>query len=76
MLLKLEPPRPGAGRAGEPPPPPEPVTDFIHYSAPYDFMLSKTNRLSAISPPWSQLTAYDLNTGTISGRSQWRRHRA
>jgi len=34
------------------------------YWAPYDFLLS-TNRLSAIGPPWSQLTAYDLNTGTI-----------
>jgi quinoprotein glucose dehydrogenase len=33
--------------------------------APYDFMLATSNRLSAIGPPWSQLTAYDLNTGTI-----------
>ena len=76
MILKLEPPRPARGRAGEPASsepassePPRPpaalVTDFIQYSAPYDFMLSKSNRLSAISPPWSQLTAYDLNTGTI-----------
>ena len=24
-----------------------------------------SNRLSAIGPPWSQLTAYDLNTGNI-----------
>jgi quinoprotein glucose dehydrogenase len=34
------------------------------YWAPYDFLLT-SNRLSAIGPPWSQLTAYDLNTGTI-----------
>jgi quinoprotein glucose dehydrogenase len=34
------------------------------YLAPYDFMLM-TDRMSAIGPPWSQLTAYDLNTGTI-----------
>lgn len=34
------------------------------YWAPYDFLLA-SNRLSAIGPPWSQLTAYDLNTGTI-----------
>jgi len=34
------------------------------YWAPYDFMLA-SNRLSAIGPPWSLLTAYDLNKGTI-----------
>ena len=32
--------------------------------APVDFLLT-SNRLSAIGPPWSQLTAYDLNTGAI-----------
>lgn len=37
---------------------------FIHYNAPYDFMI-QSNGLSAIGPPWSQLTAIDLNTGTI-----------
>jgi quinoprotein glucose dehydrogenase len=37
------------------------------YWAPYDFMLM-SNRLSAIGPPWSNLTAYDLNTGTIKWR--------
>jgi len=71
MLMKLELPRParggarGGGGRGGPPPPPALVTSFIQYNAPYDFMLSRSNRLSAISPPWSQLTAYDLNTGTI-----------
>jgi quinoprotein glucose dehydrogenase len=44
------------------------ASDFIHYNAPYDFMQSMSNRLSAIGPPWSQLTAYDLNTGTIKSR--------
>lgn len=34
------------------------------YWAPVDFMFT-SNRLSAIGPPWSQLTAYDLNTGKI-----------
>ncbi len=28
-------------------------------------MQSKATGLSAIGPPWSQLTAYDLNTGTV-----------
>ena len=34
------------------------------YWAPVDFLLTST-RLSAIGPPWSRLTAYDLNTGDI-----------
>jgi quinoprotein glucose dehydrogenase len=38
--------------------------DFTPYTAPVDFML-QSNGLSAIGPPWSQITAYDLNTGTI-----------
>ena len=37
---------------------------FTRYQSPYDFMLM-TNNMSAIGPPWSQLTAYDLNLGTI-----------
>jgi quinoprotein glucose dehydrogenase len=39
-------------------------TTFVHYTSPIDFML-QSNGLSAIGPPWSQLTAYDLNTGAI-----------
>ncbi|HEY6343519.1 MAG TPA: PQQ-binding-like beta-propeller repeat protein [Bryobacteraceae bacterium] len=38
--------------------------DFPRYDAPYDFMVM-SNGLTSISPPWSQITAYDLNTGTI-----------
>lgn len=38
--------------------------DFIHYSSPVNFMQA-SNGLSAIGPPWSQITAYDLNKGTI-----------
>jgi quinoprotein glucose dehydrogenase len=38
--------------------------DFVPYNVPIDFML-QSNGLSAIGPPWSQLTAYDLNSGTI-----------
>lgn len=37
------------------------------YWAPVDFMFT-SNRLSAIGPPWTQLTAYDLNTGAIKWR--------
>jgi quinoprotein glucose dehydrogenase len=37
----------------------------VRYTSPYDFMQSPTNGMTAIGPPWSQLTAYDLNTGEI-----------
>jgi quinate dehydrogenase (quinone) len=40
----------------------------IRISAPYDFLRSPTNGLTAIKPPWSHLTAYDLNTGEIKWR--------
>jgi glucose dehydrogenase len=57
------------GDAPAPPVAPAPVAPaaegaFIHYNAPYDFMI-QSNGLSAIGPPWSQLTAVDLNTGAI-----------
>ncbi len=73
-LDKLE--LPGQGRGGRgggkgaapnapPAPPPPPVDDsFVHYNSPINFM-AQSNGLSAMGPPWSNLTAYDLNTGTI-----------
>jgi hypothetical protein len=57
MTIKLVPPKDGASTVE--------TSDFIHYDAPYDFMPSASTRLSAIGPPWSQLTADDLNTGAI-----------
>jgi quinoprotein glucose dehydrogenase len=42
----------------------DPAATPQRYWSPIDFLLA-SNRLSAIGPPWSQLTAYDLNTGTI-----------
>ncbi len=65
--------RGGRGRGSEggpaapaPAPPPAAFNDpgFTHYNAPYDFMIQSSG-LSPIGPPWSQLTAIDLNTGTI-----------
>jgi CubicO group peptidase (beta-lactamase class C family) len=44
--------------------PPNAGPDFVPYTVPIDFML-QSNGLSAIGPPWSQLTAYDLNSGRI-----------
>jgi quinoprotein glucose dehydrogenase len=40
----------------------------VRYTSPYDFMQSPTNGLTPINPPWSELTAYDLNTGEIKWR--------
>jgi quinoprotein glucose dehydrogenase len=45
-------------------PTPTPAAGPQRYWAPYDFLLA-SNRLSVIGPPWSHLTAYDLNTGDI-----------
>ena len=59
---------PGTGGGGARPPllpPPNAGPDFIPYVAPVDFMIQESNGLSAIGPPWSQITAYDLNSGTI-----------
>src|SRR5204863_2839751 len=44
---------------------PAPQPDFVHYNSPINFMNSRCNGLELIGPPWSQLTAYDLNKGTI-----------
>jgi quinoprotein glucose dehydrogenase len=40
----------------------------VRYTSPYDFMQSPTNGMTALSPPWSEITAYDLNTGEIKWR--------
>ncbi len=40
----------------------------VRYQAPYDFMLSPTTGMGAMGPPWSHLTAYDLNLGEIKWR--------
>jgi quinoprotein glucose dehydrogenase len=58
-------PAQGAGRAGRgfPAPPPPPPGQTRYYT-PYG-TLNASNGLPAIGPPWSELTAYDLNEGTI-----------
>ena len=68
-ILKLN--LPGETSRGNklgPPPLPGPLLtefgEFPRYDAPYDFMV-ESNGLTAIAPPWSQITAYDLNTGAI-----------
>jgi quinoprotein glucose dehydrogenase len=55
----------GGAPAAPPPAPPGAGPGFVAYNAPYDFLNQFANGMSAIGPPWSQLTAYDLNTGKI-----------
>ncbi|HUQ50812.1 MAG TPA: PQQ-binding-like beta-propeller repeat protein, partial [Gammaproteobacteria bacterium] len=40
----------------------------VRYSVPYDFLRSQTNGMGAFGAPFSELTAYDLNTGEIKWR--------
>ena len=68
-LDKLFPP--GAARGGTigapqaaPAPPATANEGFTRYDSPVNF-ITQSNGLSAIGPPWSNLTAYDLNSGTI-----------
>jgi quinoprotein glucose dehydrogenase len=56
---------PGGGNRPPELPPPNAGPDFIPYRSPVDFMIQPSTGLSAIGPPWSQITAYDLNAGTI-----------
>jgi len=62
---------PEAARGPAAPPPPAAIpgapAGFVPYNSPYDFFNNYASGLSAMGPPWSQLTAYDLNTGKI----QW-----
>jgi len=39
----------------------------LRFTSPYDFMFTSTY-LSPIGPPWSEIVAYDLNTGDIKWR--------
>ncbi|HEY2384990.1 MAG TPA: pyrroloquinoline quinone-dependent dehydrogenase [Terriglobia bacterium] len=58
----------GRGAPATPATPAQPAInqpDFIHYNSPINFMNSACNGMELIGPPWSQLTAYDLNKGTI-----------
>lgn len=52
----------GGGRNTTPLPPIEGVT---RYTGPLGSMFRAANGMVAISPPWAQITAYDLNEGTI-----------
>ncbi len=58
-LQKLDPP--AAGRASNSG---AAADAFVRYNSPMNFLF-QTYNMAAVGPPWSTLTAYDLNTGTI-----------
>jgi quinoprotein glucose dehydrogenase len=39
--------------------------ETVRFPSPYEFMNNNSLGMSAIGPPWSEMTAYDLNTGDI-----------
>jgi quinoprotein glucose dehydrogenase len=58
---------PGSNSSASPPPrsrEPE-GAPLTHYAGPNQNFVSASTRLPSISPPWFQMTAYDMNTGTI-----------
>jgi len=44
--------------------------DVLRLLSPYEFMNQNSLSMSAIGPPWSEMTAYDLNTGEV----KWKIH--
>jgi quinoprotein glucose dehydrogenase len=40
----------------------------LRLPSPYEFMNQNSLSMSAVGPPWSEMTAYDLNTGEIKWR--------
>ena len=63
ILAYLSAPRP-------PPPPPAPRDPPMRYWTGYGYMNSSEG-LPANKPPWSTITAYDLNKGTIKWQIPW-----
>jgi len=60
----------GGGASGPQPRPPLPdIAGITRYSGPLGSMFRTADGLPAISPPWSELVAYDLNEGTIKWRA-------
>src|SRR6266849_5412176 len=58
--------RGGGGGFGGPRPDLPPMPDgLVRYTGPLGSMFRASNGLSAISPPWGEIAAYDLNQGVI-----------
>jgi quinate dehydrogenase (quinone) len=74
-IHRLRPPRAGNEDTGgnrsatEPMRPALPEYDGVRYTGPLGSMFRTSNGLPAISPPWAELVAYDLNEGQIKWRA-------
>jgi len=66
-LVNLDDPRAATKQKMAPHAPAKTPVDgaFNHYVAPYTNFQSQSTRMPSITPPWFQMTAYDLNTGAI-----------
>jgi glucose dehydrogenase len=42
--------------------------ETVRFPSPYEFMNVNSLSMTAVGPPWSEMTAYDLNTGDIKWR--------
>jgi quinoprotein glucose dehydrogenase len=61
---------PGRGQAFTPPPPtPPPPPGQMRFYGQFGNVMVANNGLIAMSPPWSEIVAYDLNHGTIKWRT-------
>jgi quinoprotein glucose dehydrogenase len=59
----------GGGRGGPRPDLPPMGEGLVRYTGPLGSMFRASNQLTAISPPWGEIVAYDLNQGTIKWRA-------
>jgi quinoprotein glucose dehydrogenase len=69
LLVFLADPAAGAGGGGPRPPPLPAIEGITRYTGPLGSMFRAANGLPAISPPWAQIVAYDLNEGVIKWRA-------
>ena len=69
LLVYLADPAAAGGGGGPSPAPLPPIEGIIRYTGPLGSMFRTANGLPAISPPWAQIVAYDLNAGTIKWRA-------
>jgi quinoprotein glucose dehydrogenase len=60
---------PAAGAGGPRPVALPPIEGMTRYTGPLGQMFRAANGLPAISPPWAQIVAYDLNAGSIKWRA-------
>jgi quinoprotein glucose dehydrogenase len=69
LLTYLADPVAGAQGTGPQPPPLPAIEGMTRYFGPLGTLFRAANGLPAISPPWAQIVAYDLNEGTIKWRA-------